>query len=646
MHKFLLSLLLVPLFFSLSSAQKTASNSVPLIPMEAFFRNAAKSRFSLSPDGQYLSYRADYKGKLNIFVEPAAGGNPVRVTQDTLRSIYNYIWKGGRVVYQQDVGGDENFQIHSVNPDGSDLKPLVALPGYRADLLDEFRFVPGMDQQLLIVLNKRNKEYMDPYLLNVVTGELQLLYENKENFDTWYPDNNGVIRMASKTDGVNLKLYYRPSARDTFAYMLTTTFKETFVPQSFDADNRNVYVLSNIGRDKLELVEFDPAARKEIKVLYARPDYDLSWAEFNRQRKKLSRVVWQGEKNELHYFDSEMGNVMNALRQQFKGYEVNIWTPDDKRSKAIVQIYNERQPGIYYLYDFATRQTRELGSTYPWLNENDLAEMKPVRYKSRDGLTINGYLTLPKGVPARQLPVVINPHGGPWYRDVWGYNPEVQFLANRGYAVLQMNFRGSTGYGRKFWEASFKQWGRTMQDDITDGVQWLIKNGVADPKRVAIYGGSYGGYATLAGITFTPDLYACAVDYVGVANMFTFMKTMPPYWEPYRQMIYELVGHPQKDSLWLAAVSPVMHADRIKAPLFIAQGANDPRVNKAESDQMVEALRKRGVAVEYMVKNDEGHGFANQQNRLDFYGAMERFFARYLGSRQPEFQQVKESKPF
>jgi len=259
-----------------------------------------------------------------------------------------------------------------------------------------------------------------------------------------------------------------------------------------------------------------------------------------------------------------------------------------------------------------------------------MAEMKAISYKTRDGLTIHGYLTVPKGMPPKNLPVVVNPHGGPWYRDSWTFNPEVQFLANRGYAVFQMNFRGSVGYGKAFWEASFKQWGKTMQDDITDGVNCLIKEGIADPKRIAIYGGSYGGYATLAGVTFTPDLYACAVDYVGVSNLFTFLKTIPPYWKPMLDMMYEMVGDPQKDSALLAASSPVFHVDKIKVPLMVAQGAKDPRVNIDESNQIVNALKQRGVEVEYLVKENEGHGFANEENRFDFYEAMEKFLAKHL----------------
>jgi dipeptidyl aminopeptidase/acylaminoacyl peptidase len=256
--------------------------------------------------------------------------------------------------------------------------------------------------------------------------------------------------------------------------------------------------------------------------------------------------------------------------------------------------------------------------------------MKPITYVSRDGLTINGYLTLPNGIEPKNLPVVVNPHGGPWHRDVWSYNPEIQFLANRGYAILQMNFRGSIGYGKRFWELSFKQWGKTMQDDVSDGVKWLVDSGIADAKKIAIYGGSYGGYCTLAGLTFTPEIYACGIDYVGVSNLFTFMKSIPEYWKPMLCMMYEMVGNPEKETELLTAASPVFHVDKIRAPLFIVQGRMDPRVNVNESDQMVEALKKKGIDVPYMVKDNEGHGFANEENKFDFYSAMESFLAKHL----------------
>ena len=303
---------------------------------------------------------------------------------------------------------------------------------------------------------------------------------------------------------------------------------------------------------------------------------------------------------------------------------------DKAELQYIVRVYSDRSLGSYYLYNSSTKALTQLAELSPWLDANALAPMRPVTYQSRDGLAINGYLTLPKGHTGGPLPVVINPHGGPWARDVWGFNPEVQFLANRGYAVFQMNFRGSTGYGRKFWESSFKEWGRSMQNDISDGVKWLVQQGAANPKKLAIFGGSYGGYAVLAGLAFTPELYACGVDYVGVSNLFTFMNTIPPYWKPFLAMMHEMVGNPEKDATLLRAASPVFHVSQIRAPLFVAQGAKDPRVNIEESNQIVEALRKRDVKVEYLVKDNEGHGFHNEENRFEFYEKMEAFLNRCL----------------
>lgn len=615
-------------------SSKEKETVAPLIDMKLFFRNGEKSSFLISPDGNYYSYRADYKGMMNIFVQKVGDSSSVRVTNDTLRSIRQYFWKGNRIIYLQDVGGDENFQLFSVTTDGSNWKALTPFSGYRTFVLDDLSFIPGKEKDMLIQINKRDKQYFDPYLINIETGKLTLLYQNNENFDSWYPDNDGVIRMANKTDGVNTTLFYRNTEKYAFTELFTTSFKEKFYPVSFDAENKNFYALSNIGRDKVVLVEYNPVTKKEVKELYSNPDYDLSWMFYNRNKKKLISVSWTAEKDLEYFFDNEWKDLNSAFKQQFP--DCNIWINswDDSMKKGIVGVDSDQLPSKYYLFDFASKETKEIANPFPWINDKDMAKMKPITYKSRDGLTIHGYLTLPKGIKAEKIPVVVIPHGGPWARDGWYFDREVQFLANRGYAVLQMNFRGSTGYGKKFWEASFKEWGKKMQDDITDGVEYLKKEGIADPEHIAIYGGSYGGYAALAGITFTPDLYACAVDYVGVANLFTFMNTFPPYWKPYMDQWYEMIGDPKKDSLLMVEASPVLHADKIKVPLFIAQGANDPRVNKAESDQMVAALKKRGVEVEYMVKDNEGHGFLNQDNKFDFYGAMEKFLDKYLKSQK------------
>ena len=617
-------------------SKTTNEEKAPLVPLEDFFKNADKSGWQISPDGESISYLSPHMGHTNVFVRKITDSVGTPVTHDSVRNIYNYQWKGNRILYLQDVGGDENYQLFSVSMDGKDQKALTPFPKVRTGILNDLRYVPGKEKEILITMNKRDARFFDPYSINIETGETKVVYQNDKNFDSWFTDHAGVIRIASKTDGVNTTFYHRATETAPFDSLLTTNYKESFAIQSFTFDNKNLYVATNIGRDKTAVVEYDLAARKEIKEIYTNPDYDVDGLGYSPKRKVLEAVYFTSWKSEEHFLDKEAEADYNKMKEKFKGYEIGIYGNNNEEDKFIVWTGNDKMPSKFYFYDKKNGDTKFLAEGRPWIKEGDMASMKAVKYKSRDGLTIHGYLTLPKGVEAKNLPVVINPHGGPWARDVWGFNNEVQFLANRGYAVLQMNFRGSTGYGKEFWLKGNKQWGKTMQDDISDGVAYLIKEGIADPKRVAIYGASYGGYATLAGITFTPDLYCCAVDYVGVSNMFTFMKTIPPYWEPYKAMFYEMVGDPVKDSALLAAASPVFFVDKIKVPLFIAQGANDPRVNKAESDQVVEALKKRGIEVEYMVKDDEGHGFANEKNSIDFYTAMEKFFAKHLARLKEE----------
>jgi dipeptidyl aminopeptidase/acylaminoacyl peptidase len=627
-------LALLPLLFA--ACDTKPEEKAPKIAVEDFFKNPEKFSWRISPDGEYISYLSPHNGHTNVFVRKISDSNAIPVTNDTVRNIYRYQWKGSRIIYLQDVGGDENFQLFSVGSDGKDLKALTPFPKVRTEIQDDWRDIAGKEKEVMILLNKRDARFFDPYSVNIETGELKVLFQNDKNYDSWVTDHTGTIRIAGKTDGVNTTYYHRVTEAAAFDSFLTTTYKDQFAIQFFAFDNKNIYVSSNIGRDKTIIVEYDLASGKEIKEIYANPDYDVDGLSFSEKRKVLTHVSFTSWKRENHFLDAETEASYKKMQDKFKGYEIGIYGNNNAEDKFVVWTGNDKVAARYYFYDKKTGDTKFLADAFPWLKEEYMATMKPVEYKSRDGLTIHGYLTLPKGVEAKNLPVVINPHGGPWARDDWGFNNEAQLFANRGYAVLQMNFRGSTGYGKEFWLKSQKQWGKTMQDDITDGVQWLIKDGIADPKRVAIYGGSYGGYATLAGVAFTPDLYACAVDYVGVANMFTFMKTIPPYWEPYKAMFYEMVGDPVKDSALLAAASPVFHAGNIKTPLFVAQGANDPRVNKAESDQMVEALKKRGVAVDYMVKNDEGHGFANENNRLEFYKAMDKFFDKYLSGKPVE----------
>lgn len=597
------------------------------LPLRDFFRNPEQTAFQVSPDGRYISWLGPYERRLNVFVRAVEGGEPVRVTGETERDIGGYFWKGERIVYVKDFGGDENFHVVTVDRNGGDARDLTPGEKVKADVVD---ILEDDDDHMILSHNRRDESVFDVFRVNVRTGAETLIAENPGNIVSWGTDHDGKLRVAGTTDGVNTSLLYRDSEDEPFRAIVTTSFKEGVAPLFFTFDNRRLYVSSNRGRDKSAIFEFDPATAKEGALLVESDEADVDSLSYSRKRRVLTAARWTTWKLQRKFFDAQTEAMFADVEAKLPGYEVSFVSADKAEEKFIVATTSDRTAGKRYLYDRQARTLELLAEVKPWLPESELGPMQPVTFTARDGLVIHGYLTLPKGVAARDLPVVVNVHGGPWARDAWGFNPEVQFLANRGYAVLQVNFRGSTGYGRAFWEASFREWGRKMQDDITDGVQWLIAQGIADPKRVAIYGGSYGGYATLAGLAYTPDLYAAGIDYVGVSNLLTFMKAIPPYWKPMLAMLQEMVGDMEKDEAMLRAASPVFSADRIKAPLLIAQGAKDPRVVKSESDQMVEAMRARGVEVEYIVKDNEGHGFRNEENRFEFYEAMERFLARHL----------------
>ncbi len=598
------------------------------IPLKDFFKNPEKSAYQISPDGKHISYLGPYKKRMNIFVRPINENQATRITNVTDRDLNGYFWKSGsRLVYLKDLAGDENFHLYAVNVDGTNLKDLTPFEGVKADFVD---VLENNDDQMIIQMNKDNKEIFDVYRININTGELIKIAQNPGNITGWVTDHDGKLRIAVTTDGTSSSLLFRETEKDTFRNVLTTNFKESASPLFFDFDNVNLFASSNINRDKAAIVKLDPISGKELEVLFEHPEVDAGNLSYSHKRKVLTAISFTTWKRFRKFLDSTTAKMFENLSVLLPGYEIGITSYTKDEGTFIVRTYSDKSLGAHYIYTVSTNTLVPIGEVSPWLKEENLADMKPVSFSTRDGYIINGYLTLPKGVDPKNLPVVINPHGGPWARDNWGFNPEVQFLANRGYAVLQLNFRGSTGYGRQFWEMSFKQWGLAMQDDITDGVNWLISEGVANPKRIAIYGGSYGGYATLAGITYTPNLYAAAIDYVGVSNLLSFMQTIPPYWKPYLDMMYEMVGNPNTELDMLKAASPVFHVDKIKTPLFVAQGAKDPRVNINESNQIVDALKKRGVAVEYMVKENEGHGFGNEENQFEFYEAMEKFLAKHM----------------
>jgi dipeptidyl aminopeptidase/acylaminoacyl peptidase len=636
-YRLLLTSFLLALAAACSSVPPVVEIRPTQFPLRDFFASPERAYFRLSDDGRTLGFMqpvAEGTGqrRLNVFVQKLEGSQPVGeprlLTHETARDINLYYWKGSdRILYDKDFGGDENFHVVSVDVASGRITDLTPGEKVRAQMIDD---LPEDANHILVQHNRRNPEVFDVYRIDLRTGAETLVAKNPGDIVGWQTDNAGRVRMAVRSAGLTTILLYRADEASEFRPIVTTDYRTQVDPAFFTADDRKVYTISNRGRDKRALVLLDPDRPDVEELIFDPADVDLDSADWSRARKKLIFATYQRAKTERKYFDAGIEAMFARLQAKLPNMYVYLQSSTKAEDKYIVSASNDRTPGARYVYDVKADTLSKLGDINPKIPEEQMSFMKPIQYTSRDGLTINGYLTLPLGREPKNLACIVNPHGGPWARDGWGYNAEIQFLANRGFCVLQMNFRGSTGYGRKFWEASFGQWGLKMQDDVTDGARWLIAQGIADPKRIGIYGGSYGGYATLAGVTFTPDLYAAAVDYVGVSNLFTFMNTIPPYWKPFLPKFQDMVGHPERDKERLGATSPALHADRIRTPLFVAQGARDPRVNKAESDQMVEALRKRGVQVEYLVKDNEGHGFHNEENQFEFYGAMERFFEAHM----------------
>ncbi|MBU2652068.1 MAG: prolyl oligopeptidase family serine peptidase, partial [Bacteroidetes bacterium] len=483
MKKQLFILLIVTISFTMFFAGCTNEKVMKAkqYPLEDFFKNPEKTAYQISPDGMYYSFMAPYEDRLNIFVQEIGQDSAQRLTSETDRDIAGYFWpNNNQILFVKDQGGDENYRLYAVNIDGSNLVCFTDFEGVRAQIIDE---LPEIPEELIIGMNKRNPQVFDPYRLNIVTGELTMLYENPGNIMGWIFDHDGKLRAATAiVDGINTQLLYRETEQDEFKPVLTTSFKESVDPMFFTFDNKDVYAVSNLGRDKAAVVIFDIANGQEKEVLYENTDYDVSGVFYSEKRKVLTSASYISWKRERYFFDEETRLLFERLNKELGAYELGISDETKEEDKFIIRTYSDRSLGAYYIYDKNADQLSKIADVSPWLDENEMAQVLPIEYEARDGLKIPGYLTLPKGYTmetAKDLPVVVNPHGGPWARDNWGFNPEIQFLANRGYAVLQMNFRGSTGYGRKFWEASFKQWGLTMQDDITDGVNWLIEKGIA-----------------------------------------------------------------------------------------------------------------------------------------------------------------------
>lgn len=638
-YSFLLTLSITAMLTTQLAAQTPRGGGgalPPLIPREKFFDNPEKAGAQISPDAARLAYLAPEGGKLNVFVRTFGKQDDRAVTHDHQRGLRSYFWSrdGKRILYAQDQGGNENFHIYAVDlaaPDAA-AKDLTPFEKVRAGIVDVPRETPD---EILVTLNKRNPRLFDVYRVKLSTGEMTLIAENPGNIGGWIADAQSRLRgaIAQTADGGS-EILVRDTETAPFRSVAKYANEEAPAPQAFTPDGKGIYMGSSKGADLARLVRLDVATGAE-QVLDSDTEADLAGAMISDKTHELVGAVYIRDRVVHHLFTPQLKKDF-AILERVHGGDISIASRDADERRLIVVYNDDVDPGATYLYDRATGKAEFLFRPRPWLKPEQLAHMQPVSFKSRDGLTVHAYLTTPRNVPAKNLPMVLNVHGGPWARDTWGYNSEAQFLANRGYAVLQVNYRGSTGYGKRFEHAAEHEFAGKMHDDLIDGVNWATQKGVADPKRVAIYGGSYGGYATLVGMTFTPDVFACGVDYVGPSSLISLIKSFPAYWKPFMQATwFRYVGDPDDPKVVedLKARSPLFKVNQIKRPLLIAQGANDPRVTKAESDQIVEAMRKAGKDVEYMVADNEGHGFQNPENRLKLYARMEAFFAKHLGGR-------------
>ncbi|HEX9309806.1 MAG TPA: S9 family peptidase [Gemmatimonadaceae bacterium] len=620
----------------------------PLLDRELFFGNPEISGAQISPDGRYVSFLKPYKDTRNIWVKSVndSYANAKLITNDTRRPVTAYFWSrdGKYILYAQDSLGNENFNVYAVDPASSPAagqeiptaRNLTAAKGVRAAIYE----VPRVDPDIMYVgLNDRDKAWHDLYRVHISTGQRELLHKNTERIVGWVFDNAGKQRLAVRTTdkGDTEILRVDPSGL-TLVYSCGVF--ETCNPVRFNKDNSKVYIETNKGApDLTRLVLFDPATKTE-QLVESDPlnRVDFGSAIFSDVTNDLVATTYVDDRTRVYFKDPAWEKDYKLIKSRLPNKEINVTSTTNDEQTWMVVASSDREPGERYIFDRNTKKLTPQYKVFDKLPREALAPQKPISYPSTDGLIVPAYLTLPVGVAAKNLPLVVFPHGGPWGRDTWGYSSIAQFLANRGYAVLQPNFRSSTGYGKKFLNAGNNEWGQKMQDDLTNGVRYLVSQGIVDPKRVGIMGGSYGGYATLAGLAFTPDVYAAGVSIVGPSNLITLLNSIPPYWESIRTIFNERMGNPNTPAglAQLKRQSPLNSADKIKAPLLVVQGANDPRVNRAESEQIVMALRDRGFPVEYILAPDEGHGFARPINNLVLFTSAEKFLAKHLGGRYEE----------
>ena len=613
----------------------TTTTTVELIPRDILFGNPDKSSPQVSPDGTRMAYIAPVNNVLNVWVGTIGQDNYRPVTQDTDRGVRFYAWAADNqhILYIQDVGGNENWRLYATHLQSGETRDLTPFEQVQARVVALDKHFPN---ELLVGLNKDNPQAHDVYHLDLPTGELKQVAQNPGNIVAWLVDAQFKVRgaLAASPDGSgSLELLARAGEEASWNKLLTWDAEDnqTSGPLGFTLDGRSLYLLDSRNVNAGRLVQM-AIATGETRVIAEDPDYDVASVMNHPDTREVQAVAFEKDRLEWVVLDESIRSDFEYLRTLHRG-DFAVSSRDDADATWIVAFTTDNGPVSYYAYDRASRNATFLFDNQPALNRYTLATMQPFSFNARDGMTIHGFLTLPPGSDGKNLPMVLNVHGGPWARDTWGYRPDAQWFANRGYACMQVNYRGSTGYGKHYMNAGNKEWGGKMHNDLVDAVQWAVAQGIADPKKVAIFGGSYGGYAALVGATFTPDVFCCAVDIVGPSSLITLIQTVPPYWRPMISLFHQRVGNPETEEEFLKSRSPLFKVDQIRIPILIGQGANDPRVKQAEAEQIVEAMKSKGIPYEYLLFPDEGHGFAKPENRLKFYAAAEKFLAAHLGGR-------------